>query len=248
MTQHDDEIAVEAPAGYKPAKRKRLADQIYEQILQQIVSGDLAEGARLPTESELCRMFQVSRPVVRESLFRLQADGLVMALQGSGTYVQRRPDPSFFSFAPPGGVAGILRCFELRIALEGEAAFHAAQRRTAQDLKMIAQANEQLEEVLQQRMLGTEADIAFHHAIASASHNELFLDALQSLDQLMQAGLKMTRSLSLAREETRLRRVQDEHDAIYNAISSGDADRARTAMRHHIDNARTRLLTNNPEE
>ncbi len=51
-----------------PARQLRLAGQIYEQILQQIVSGRISEGAKLPSEKELCEMFEVSRPIVREAI------------------------------------------------------------------------------------------------------------------------------------------------------------------------------------
>ncbi|MBN9058887.1 MAG: FadR family transcriptional regulator, partial [Rhizobiales bacterium] len=71
----------------KPARREKLADILYGQILEQIVSGTFAAGDRLPSENDICKAFEVSRPVVREALQRLQADGLVIARQGAGTFV-----------------------------------------------------------------------------------------------------------------------------------------------------------------
>jgi GntR family transcriptional repressor for pyruvate dehydrogenase complex len=62
--------------------RVRLADQVYGQIFEQIVSGGLNVGDKLPSENEISERFGVSRPVVREALLRLRADGLITAHQG----------------------------------------------------------------------------------------------------------------------------------------------------------------------
>lgn len=232
---------------YRPAQRVRLADQLYEQVLQGIVSGEYAEGTRLPSENQLSEAFGVSRPIVREALFRLQVDGLVVARQGSGTYVQRRPSAEFFQHAPAGAVAEVLRFFELRIALEGEAAFHAAQRRTEMDLNRIKSSNARLEGVIKAGEVGVQEDIDLHEAIALSAHNDLFLETLQRLTTLFDASLRLTRGLSLKKKASRQRLVQDEHAAIVFAISEGNADSARTAMRHHIDNARIRLMSGGQE-
>lgn len=232
---------------YKPAQRTRLADQLYEQVLQGIVSGEYPEGAKLPSENQLSEAFGVSRPIVREALFRLQVDSLVVARQGSGTYVQRRPSAEFFQHAPAGEVAEVLRFFELRIALEGEAAFHAAQRRTESDLNRIKSSNKRLEAVIGAGKVGVEEDIDLHQAIAAAAHNDLFVETLKHLTNLFDASLRLTRGLSLKKQAPRQRLVQDEHAAIVFAISEGNADSARTAMRHHIDNARIRLMSGSLE-
>jgi DNA-binding transcriptional MocR family regulator len=74
-----------------PIERPRLSDTIYGQLLDEIMAGRFSAGDRLPTENQLAQRFSVSRPVVREALQRLQTDGVVIARQGSGTYVQRSP-------------------------------------------------------------------------------------------------------------------------------------------------------------
>ena len=56
---------------FRPTRAPRLADQLYDQLLQQITQGVYPENCRLPSEFDLCAAFGVSRPVVREALFRL---------------------------------------------------------------------------------------------------------------------------------------------------------------------------------
>jgi DNA-binding FadR family transcriptional regulator len=228
---------------YKPARRMRLPDQLYEQILRQIIDGQMVEGQKLPTEHQMSQLFQVSRPVVREALFRLQADGLVEAVQGSGTYVRRRPDPGVVQLAPEGQIADILRCFELRIALEGEAAYYAAERCTASDIKAIRDTYQKLESATEDEQLGVSADMEFHRMLLAAAHNELFTVVFDNMTELMEAGLTVTRSLSLRGDVSRRRTVQAEHMAILSAVVERRAEDARLAARTHLENARQRLVT-----
>src|SRR5260370_13481067 len=118
----------------------RFADRVYEQILEEIVSGQSAIGDRLPSEDQLSKEHSVSRPVIREALSRLQADGVVITRKGAGTFVQRQPGRQFLRLAPIRGIADLMRCFEFRIGVEGEAAYLAAQRRTDEHMAAIRAA------------------------------------------------------------------------------------------------------------
>lgn len=230
------------PAFRAPQRAPRLADQLYEEILGQIVAGSLPTGARLPSESQLGLIFGVSRPVIREAISRLQADGLVVTRHGAGTFVQRQPKVEFLRLAPIGSIADLMRCFEYRIALEGEAAALAAVRRTPEALAEIDAALAALDRVIERGEVGAEADNRFHVAIAKASQNELFRESLDALSSHIFAGMVVARNLSLGHSRDRLALVQDEHRRIVAAIRAGDGELARSVMRRHIDNARARML------
>jgi DNA-binding FadR family transcriptional regulator len=233
------EVGWQVPA---PLRQSKLADQLYEQILAKIVSGALPEGGKLPSESQLCELFGVSRPVVRESLSRLQADGVVVSRHGSGSFVQRRPNQAFAQLAPIGSVADVMRCLEFRVALEGEAAALAAERRTEADLIRLDAALAELDQVI-----ASEADRNFHVAVAEASQNQLFVHAMEVYAEHTLKGMELARRLSLRRSARRLQLVQQEHIRVFAAIRDEDAAQARAAMRTHIDNARIRVLTDSTE-
>lgn len=226
---------------------ERFSDQIYEQILEQIVSGAYSVGEKLPSENQLGAEYKVSRAVIREAISRLLADGLVSSRQGSGTYVQRNPGREFLRLAPIGGIADLMRCFEFRIALEGEAAYLAAQRRTDEHLRTISEAFERIEEANAKGELGVQQDISFHVAIARASRNEIFAKTLDALTVHTINGMNITRNLTMTLHRKRLLLVQEEHRKILDAIREGDEEGARLAMRAHIDNARHRALGDNAE-
>ena len=227
---------------YQPMRQDRLGDQLYEQILFQIVSGRLPEGGRLPSEPQLCNLFKVSRPVVREALSRLRADGLIASRRGSGSYVKSRPAEDLVRLAPTGAIADLLRCFELRYALEGEAAALAAQRRETRDLEEIKRTLDALASAVATHDLAADVDASFHLAIAAATKNQLFTRVMAMLDSPMRQGIYLGRRLSQLRNTERLQLVQTEHERIYEAIESGDPEAARTAMRHHIGSSRRRIL------
>jgi DNA-binding FadR family transcriptional regulator len=225
----------------------RLADQLYGQILDRILSGAMVEGEKLPSESELCELYGVSRPVVREALSRLQADRVLVSRHGSGSFVQRRPQQAIPLLTPIGDVAELMRCMEFRIGLEGEAAYLAATRRSDADLTRMKRALEALEEIIAKGEVGHVADQNFHLAIATAAQNRLFLQSMSALAEHTLKGMELARNLSLRQSARRLQLVQQEHSRILAAIEAEEPDEAREAMRVHIDNARMRVLTDSTE-
>jgi DNA-binding FadR family transcriptional regulator len=191
-----------------PLRQVRLSDQVYEHIFRQIASGHLTTGLRLPTEAQLCEAFEVSRPVIRDALARLRADGLISSRQGSGSYVERRPDRDFLRFAPSGNIADLLRCFEFRIGFEGDSASFAAERRTADNLTAIKRALDDLAEANERGGLGQKPDLAVHMAIAEASGNYFFVRTMQLVERYIEFGMRLARSISMTRVAQRLNLVQ----------------------------------------
>ena len=225
-----------------PRRRERLGDQLYGQILEQIVSGVLGEAARLPTETSLCRTFEVSRATVREALARLRADGLVVARQGAGTFVARRPPQALIQLAEPGDIAATLACFEARMALECEAAALAASRRSPNHVARIGSALRGIKAGLDARQPAILADAAFHRAIALASENDYIVALLDALHGPTARWLHIILTITASHTSAeRAQRVYDEHLRIAEAIEGSDAERARMLMRYHLDQARGRL-------
>lgn len=221
---------------------RTLSDRVYENVLAMIAEGKIAVGAKLPTEHALSEQFEVSRPVLRQALKQLREDGVVVSRQGSGSFVQRRPDGAVLDFAPVGSIADIQRTFEFRAAVEGEAAYIAAERRTNADIARLKEALDELDRCVKHGELGVDADEAFHEAVCTASDNHYFLAARASMKSNILMGMNLTRNLSLARPQEQMSSVQKEHYVIYQAILDRDAKAARASMRAHVENARHRVF------
>ncbi|MGD0106464.1 MAG: FadR/GntR family transcriptional regulator [Rhodopila sp.] len=224
-----------------PQRKERLADLLYGQILEQIMSGALKEGDKLPSENQICQSSQLSRPTVREALMRLHADGLVTTRQGSGTYLQKRPSDHLTRLAKVSDIAGMLRCMEVRIALEGQAATLGALRRTSSQMDDISDRLRALGAAFDAGSVPAQTDFAFHLAVANASGNTMFAELLEALNETIQHTMTLALGITRDGSKERGRRLFDEHEAIAEAIADGDAEAAGLAMRYHLHRSRQRV-------
>jgi GntR family transcriptional repressor for pyruvate dehydrogenase complex len=78
--------------GIEPLVTTRLSDDLADRIRGLIISEDIVEGSRLPSERDLAERFGASRPTVSQALRTLSLMGLVEIRRGSGAYVVRRPE------------------------------------------------------------------------------------------------------------------------------------------------------------
>ncbi|MEP3687836.1 MAG: FadR/GntR family transcriptional regulator [Sulfitobacter dubius] len=225
----------------KIKKRQTLADQLYGQVLEQIVSNKLAQGEKLPSENQIATAFGVSRPVVREALRKLQEDGLVEARRGVGTFVRRRPSEKLIEYATAGSVAGLMRAMEARITIEKATAHMAAQRASPKDIARIEAALQALEASMQARDPSFDADYQFHRAIAAASGNEVFVQMLDCARGSIEQGIDVAQKLTRQGSQARIDVVISEHRQILEAIRAGDSEVAGVSMAYHLLQARARI-------
>lgn len=229
---------------FKINKREKLSDQLYGQLLEKIVSGNYQEGDKLPSENEISRAFQVSRPVIRESLLRLQADGLIYTRQGAGSFVKAKPPEELIEFTAPSDIAGLLRCIEARLPLEGAAAALAAERASKEKIEEIEAALILMEETMNSGDIADKTDFDFHMAIVKSTQNEFYISILSTLNNATRSGMRAALNITKSSPRQRIKIIQREHRAIFDAISQGDVTAADLAMRYHLHSARMRLINN----
>ena len=225
-----------------PLRKRRLADEIYAQILLQLSTGQYKTGDRLPTEKELSASFDVSRPVVREALQHLQNDGLNDARRGSGTFVRRLPPHEMAHYTDDARIAQYMRAYEVRRGLEVEAARLAALRINQAHRRRIGQALSVLEDTMRSGVDALEADFQFHLEIARATENDLFEKQLMFLRPDMMGTMRIASTITVKRSDDRRERVLQEHRDIFQAISAGDAELAKLYMQYHLISVRNRII------
>src|SRR5258708_3333071 len=213
------------------AAEHKLSRQLFEQLAGEIRSGRLAPGARLPTEQALTRAARVSRTVVREAVAALRAEGLVITRQGVGAFVSAEPQRAPFRIEPERlqSLDDILNVMELRLGVEIESAGLAAERASKADVRAIAAALQEIEEMAREGKSAVDEDLAFHRAIAEAARNPEFARFLQFIGR----HLIPRRSVSglperMGGQRAYLALIQEEHRRIADAIA------ARDAMRRHL--------------
>jgi DNA-binding FadR family transcriptional regulator len=242
-------MVIDTAADVKPGSARRrasLAEALVEELTLRLREGRLKAGEQLPTEGQLMRSFGVSRTVVRESLSRLQAAGLVQTRHGIGSFVLEAPaQGSAFRIAPAQmeTLRDVVAVLELRIGVESEAAGLAAQRRRPEHLRTMRAALDEITRAVEAGGDAVAADFGFHGEIARATGNPHFERLLLTMGQKIIPRARLAGLETVPPDAERLaylRRVNAEHESIYDAIASADADAARAAMRTHLANSRER--------
>lgn len=180
---------------FKPIKKETTVNEVIRQIENNIISGKLKIGSKLPSERELAKMLEVSRPVVRESLILLKEKGLIDMIPRKGNYINdyriKGSLPileSLISFQS--NVNNKIEnellesLLQTRKLIECETASLAAVYRKIEDIEKLKIINEEeyktfdrlfsnnLKEIKLNQIV--ELDFSFHHCVAIASGNSVY--------------------------------------------------------------------------
>lgn len=218
-------------------KPRKIYELIAEQIKEQIVSGGLKPGDKLPSTKELSERYQVGRSTVREALSALKAMGLVEIHQGEGSYVRTIEShdvglPEFDSLLMSRET--LMELIEARKTLEISNAALAAEKRTEDDLGKFQAVLKRMEEYLGDEVEGERCDIEFHLILAEATHNSILVRMIESISTQMQTAIRETRRLQMYANRTVSTQLLQEHKAVYAAILGQDPAAAQEAMRRHL--------------
>lgn len=210
---------------------RRLYQVVADQVTQLIRAGEYKAGDALPSERDLGKRLQVSRPVVREAMVALELAGLVEVRGGSGVYIRDNAVPLHV----PDAGEGPYEVFVARRALEGEIA--AAAALNADDAAIIEM--EAALEVLRRDALlvppSGSGDRRFHLAVAAASKNSAYIQITRFIwDELLEQGELWAKLM--ARRHIRPTR-NTEHEAILKAVREHSPEAARRAAHDHLDGA-----------
>jgi GntR family transcriptional regulator, transcriptional repressor for pyruvate dehydrogenase complex len=224
-------------------RRPHLAEHITRALADEILSGRLQPGDRLPTEHYLSENFGVSRNVVREAIASLRAQGMIESRQGVGAFVaMRASDPApRVSVNLLQGDPTIRNMFEVRAALESQAAALAAINMTPRHLKAIQDAVERMREHDAPTAETVGADLDFHRAVAAASGN----DYLAMMIGTVLEPMRLLIAAAFSRPGPVFGKMPDaarqEHEVIVAALIDKNPALAREVMGQHIVNAASRF-------
>lgn len=199
------------------APRIRLADEVYEQLIQAIHTGEIAPDQRLVQE-KLAAELEISRTPIREALLRLEQEG-VLKMSNRGGFVIRQIE-----------LDEVHEIYQARAAIEG----YSARVLTEQgDEKNFAQ----IEAVItfqEARTLNTIADFYdanknIHRAFVERAKNRFLLDMF---DQMWNRGFSFHMFATIKQDE--LQKSLGEHKSLCDALRQGNPAAAEAAMRAHI--------------
>jgi DNA-binding GntR family transcriptional regulator len=217
-------------AGIPPIRRSTLTDGVYESLKSLIMEHRLAPEERVNIDA-LARTLAVSPTPIRESLARLESEGLVRKRPLAGYTVSPLLTRDEFT-----------DMFDTRMVLEGAAARWAASRAGERERAVVVAdatipyvADEPDADGHRSHAALTVLDARFHDLVASAAGSPLLYDAITRLH----AHLHLHRLYFPYAEAGS---TSEEHQRVATAIRDRDPDAAETAMRSHLAAARRRHL------
>ena len=221
-------------------ERKRLTDQIIDQLIAMVADGKLKPGDKLPSETALMEQFGVGRSSLREAIGALSLIGMLTVRPGHGTHVAPSVGESFSKPLRWGMFVSwrekLHEFIEARIALEQTMVGMAAERASEADLEEIRRGLNLLKSPKLTKRRAIQADLVFHMAIANASHNSVLSRFLEELRQPVKNWMEQKASLFGGYDS-----VFEQHEAVYNAILAREPSRAQKAMREHLEAVGERL-------
>ena len=208
------------------------------------MSGTLKPGSRLPTESELCESYDVSRTVIREAVARLRSEGLLVSYQGRGMFVVERLPTQKFEINEDSlkTLPETICLLELRLSIEVESAGLCALRCTPKEAREIRILMEGIDaHNIDPSSIEVHYDFEFHLAIAKATHNPFFYRFLKFLEPIIVPRFRLSVLVTKELRTAYYDRIHTEHEAIVAAIEMNDPVTARESMRVHLTNSLERL-------
>jgi len=211
----------------------RLYESVIGQIMDLIKNNELKPGDKLPPERELAEKLSISRGSLREAFRVLESRGLIKSKPGGGRFIReirKNGYSSAESIILSLQKSSILELLEAREIFEVKIAEVAAQRATTEDIELIEQAlNKMNEEEKPKYGKETESDTEFHLAIASASHNFVFVNIIKLHLDLLKEIRERTWQIPGRREKQR-----KEHQVIFQAIREHNVKKAGENMLEHL--------------
>jgi GntR family transcriptional repressor for pyruvate dehydrogenase complex len=228
----------------KKVKRKRIYEDIAEQLEEAILTGELNPGEKLPSEKELAKMFGVSKASIRQALTVLEIKGIIERKQGVATYrtVDNQPpvnsnESDNDNFMVTDVVQIVLNVpkgllsepLESRRIIEPNLAKLAAKRADEEDLAEIERVLQIQAEAIEEGRYSTDEDSQFHFAVAKAAKNSMMLTVLETLHGLLHKSRETSHMARGAEEQ-----AYKEHKRIFEAIKSRSSDDAYDLMLAHL--------------
>ncbi|MGB9858933.1 MAG: FadR/GntR family transcriptional regulator [Moorellaceae bacterium] len=216
----------------KRIPKVNVSQAVFEQMKEQIFSGNWPPGSKIPSENELAKMFGVSRISVRSALQKLNTLGLVYSRQGGGTFVTDLTADVYLTSLIPAFALGkhdLLEILEFRRIYEIENARLAALRRTEKDLERLRCIVDRMHQVKEDLSMFSVEDLNFHLELARATKNSLILKVAQITRDILRCHMEEIVAFRGTKEGLYY------HPLILEAVAAQDAPRATELMAEHIE-------------
>jgi DNA-binding GntR family transcriptional regulator len=205
-----------------------LPDAVYHQIKSLILNGEYRPSQMLRQE-ELAASLGISRAPLREAMPRLEADGLVISHPRRGYSVRSLDHEE------------IREIFDLRLLIEGQAAYLATLSRTEEDVAQVRSLMSQMEKMKPtteaEIRAWSELNFQFHDRLLAPSPRRHFRRVVESLRAAVEPYIRMEITLTGQLDD-----AEADHREIVEAFAAGKAEQVEKLTREHCEHTATRLI------
>lgn len=209
--------------------RPNLRDQVYDFVKEMIIMREIKPDEKI-NEEQLAERLRVSRTPIRETLCRLENEGIVKVIPRRGAFVVRQCKEK------------VIEILQIREVLEGLVAWLVTQNRDEKTLDKLKRCLERISSTPEEDghlQKYTNADVEFHSLLLDASNNHM----LQNMMGIVNAHLQIIRLRTVVLPG-RAKKTVEEHYRVLEAIEKGNAKAAERLMRKHIESVRNSAIRN----
>lgn len=212
---------------------ERLSDKVVQSIKEQIETGELKPGEKLPNELVLAEELGVSRGILREALTILQARNYIIRKPKDGTFVNA-------------DIKDILS-EQTGISLKEATYIDLLEMRECVEQKVVEKvvdlaSDEQVQELdefldpTQDKINGNSVDYYFHYRLAQLSQNAMFMNFIDTYYDVIDELTKKT-----TKKASRKNEINEEHKRIVECIRKRDKEEAVKAILEHLKKVRENI-------
>ena len=225
---------------FEPLEKKRYSERIAQLIQQRILTRNLENGAKLPTERQLAEELGVSRSVVREALRMLDASGYVNVRKGprGGIFVSQvyhKPISDSLKNLAAYGQITVDNLFDVRLKIEPFMAMEAARHATKADMRRLHDLMVEARQCLDDAVALKEKNILFHILLGEASGNPVTAMFMRSIAEIINEVAYKFLDLSCERV------FFDTHQKIFALVLDRKAREAMKLVKEDILDVKKRL-------
>ncbi|UCD79184.1 MAG: FadR family transcriptional regulator [Desulfobacterales bacterium] len=228
---------------FKQIKKTRLYEEIAEQIKDAILDGHLKPNDRLPSERDLCEMFGVGRPTVREALRVLDNMGLIEIGPGIKGSTVKDVDITQYMDAVREHLSHLIKVneetirdlWEVRKYIELGISLTAAHKARQTDIKKLRECIQRMEACGNDTRAYFPIAVEFHKYLAEATQNKIFYILWGMFQDILLKGYMPNLESLFPGGPARL---LESNKTLLKAIESGDPDQIKHAMEVHTEEER----------
>lgn len=231
-------------------ERKSTVDMVIDRFKDLLKSGELQAGDRLPSEAALAQSLQAGRSSIREALKIMVGFGILDVRQGDGTYVSETMSKSLYDHLIFQILASNMDkkyVIEMREILEDGVVMLAIQNRTEEDMERLEAIHAEFKEMLFSPEFTSdwsiEAEIRFHTAMSSATHNplleklynftfDLFIPSIKRSHEMLAMMKKQGEEMAKIAERDDIIHV---HEGIMESFRRRDPQMAKKAVKYSLE-------------